>query len=233
MLRGALQTFVPWTAEEDAVLREVYEREGHKRVSERLPQRSLSSIFHRANRLGLKARRRWSKADDNQLRDLWDSGVCIHTIAKTLGRTQRTTYWRAQQLGLRLGCPDSFEYLTVAAERTGYCTTQLRPILRWAGVNLKVALARPTKARRRFHIVDPFDVDDALERWHGTEPLETAARRLGVRGHVLRRWLRAVGVEEPKDRPFRAHWRVRTADVERAVERLRASAPGDGERAAG
>jgi hypothetical protein len=221
ILQGATTGFEPWTEREDQVLHKVYESKGYKRACRALPHRTAGAVFHRAQRLGLKARRRWTSADDAQLRDLWESGIRLAAIAERLERTPITTYWRAQQLGLELGCPPGYEYLSHAAARTGYTATQLRPILRWAGVTIQVAHARPTKARHRRHVVEPEAVDDAIAAWHRTEPLESAARRLGVCGATLRRWLRAIGVvDEGRDR--KCHWRVRTEDVERAAAAWRA-----------
>jgi hypothetical protein len=216
ILQGAATGFQPWTEREDQALRDVYESQGYKSACAALPHRTTGAVFHRAQRLGLKARRRWTRADDAQLSDLWESGLRLAAIAAQLDRTPITTYWRAQKLGLALGCPPGFEYLSHAAERTGYDTSQLRPILRWAGVTIQVALARPTKAKRRMHIVDPESVDEAVAAWHQTEPLEAAARRLGMCAETLRRRLRAIGVTD-EGRPKKHHWRVRFEDVERAV----------------
>jgi transposase-like protein len=38
-----------------------------------------------------------------------------------------------------------------------------------------------------------MDVDDAVERWHQTETVESAARRLGLCGETLRRRLKSAG----------------------------------------
>lgn len=220
--KGATAGFKPWTVREDNALRAAYLAGGYKAAVRALPGRTAGSIFHRAQRKGLLVRRRWTRADDERLRTLWDLGVAIAWVARELGRTQATTYWRAQKLGLPLGCPDGFEYLSVAADRTGYDASQLRRVLRWAGVPIRVSLGRPTQAGRRFHIVDPLDVDDAIAAWHETETLHSAAQRFGVADETMRRWLAAIGVDD-NGREFRTHWRIKSVDVDRAVAARRAS----------
>lgn len=217
-IKGATAAFAAWTPVEDATLRAAYVRGGYKAALLALPSRSKASVLHRANRLGVQVRRRWTKADDAALGALWELGLPLATIARELKRSPCTTYWRAQKLGLSLGCPPGFEYLSAAAERTGYCTTQLRPILAWAGVKLRTSLGRPTGAHRRFHIVDPVEVDDALERWHATEPVQAAARRVGVSGDVLRRRLAMAGVQDRRTKK-KQHWRVRADEVACAIRK--------------
>lgn len=215
-IKGATAGFKAWTPADEAKLREAYARGGYKAACAVLPGRTAASVMHRANRLGVLVRRRWTKADDETLRTLWEIGLGIKEIAADLKRTACTTYVRAQKLGLPLGCPDGFEYLSAAAERAGYCTTQLRRILRWAKVTIRRSLGGPTEAARRFHIVDPLEVDDALARWHATEPVQAAARRLGLCGETLARRLRKVGVKDTRTKK-KQHWRVRGEDVQRAL----------------
>lgn len=215
--RGATAGFRAWTQLEDDALRVNFGRVSAIELATQLG-RSVGAVFHRANRLGLKARRRWTKADDRELRWLWESGeLGVTAIAKRLGRTPVTTYWRAQKLGLPLGVPEGFEYLTHAAERTGYARETLMRVLRWAGVTTHRAMARPTKgASHRMRFVDPYEVDEAIVRWHETETLESAARRLGACAETLRRRLSAQGINDEGRAP-KTHWRVRSVDAERAV----------------
>lgn len=135
-LRGALKDRKSWSADEDRVLRHAYADGGIEAAQAALPERSACAIYRRAERLGISRRRRWTEADDQRLRKFWDGELSLREIAKRLQRTEATTYWRAQKLGLPLGCPDGWEYLTHAAQRTGYATKQLRPILYWAIVEL-------------------------------------------------------------------------------------------------
>lgn len=209
----------PWSAAEIAFLREHYVKLGAHRSAEKLG-RSLASVMHKAGRIGLSTHRRWTADDDQELAALWGTMQLGH-IAKAIGRTKATTYWRARKLGLKCGATRGLEYLTAAAERTGYCTTQLRAILKCAGVKPLATASRPTKARRHYHMVDPFDVDEAVSRWLKTEPIESAARRHGIAGETLHRWLLEAGVPvrpvlaaSGREKP---HRRVESSVIDRVV----------------
>lgn len=205
-----------WTPAEDAILRARYQRDGAVAMARELG-RSMSSVNHRTQALRLYTHRRWTDIDDRRLRNLWGE-MPLRAVAKELGRSEITVYWRAYfRLKLPLGCPRGMEWLTAAAERTGFTTRSLRMILRWAGVKLRVTMARPKASGRRFHIVDPLDVTEAVERWLKTEPLRTAAKRRGIVAATLESWLREAGAELPEKPPGKTHWRVPTETIDAAV----------------
>lgn len=213
-----------WTPAEDALLRERYEGEGAYACADVL-RRDVKSVLKRAQRLSLRRRPRWTPREDKFLRDNWGD-VDLAGLAKSLGRSKLTIYWRAGKLGLPRGCPQGFEYLTAAAKRTGYEETQLRRILKWAGVELRRTLSRPdVGAASGYHCVVPFDVDTALAAWHKTETIEVAARRHGLSGGTLKRWLReAVAAGEPmppEPRKPRVQWRVLSETIDLVVRRRR------------
>jgi hypothetical protein len=219
--RGATAGMARWTADEDAVLRRSYIDGGIEAARAALPHRTQSSIYRRAERIGATRRKRWTSADDASLRNLWGTETDLSEIAERLGRTLLTIYWRAQKLGLTLGCPEGWEYMTHAARRTGYTTSQLRRILEAAGAEISEAMTRrsPRRGRRpmhRHHIVMPEVVDSAVSRWLETEPLETAARRRGLCSETLARRLRDAGIDKPKNMG-RRWWRVTDDEVERAL----------------
>lgn len=202
-----------WTPELDAILREHYVAKGAAFCANAIG-RSLTSIRKRAAKLRILRVRAWTHADDASLRVLWGS-LPIGALGRQLGRSAASVYWRAQHLGLELGCPQGFEYLSAAAARTGYTTGQLRRILRWAGVRIEPSFSRPgshARGRRRLHVVEPADVDEAVGRWHATEPLESAALRHGYTGSVLRRLLeQAAAAGDGRVPPMprkRVHWRI-------------------------
>jgi hypothetical protein len=223
---GAAAKYAPWTAAESAALRDSYLSGGIGAARAALPSRSVNAIWHRAQILNLGRRRRWTAADDTRLRKLWDGELSVREIAAHLGRTPVTTYWRARQLGLPCGCPPGWEYLSHAAQRTGYpCTSQLRRVLGAAGATVRRALSSPRVDARAKHgtwIVRPAEVDLAVADWHETEPVETAARRLGIAGETLAKRLVKLGFEKPKSGlPVRnkrkRHWRVRPEEVALAM----------------
>jgi hypothetical protein len=227
--RGAVSTYAEWTAADDATLREAYSTGGILAAREALPARGPSAIYHRAQRLKVVRRRRWTAQDDTRLRLLWDGGNTVEEVAESLGRTVITTYWRAQVLGLPLGVPDGWESISDAAKRTGYGTGQLRRILRHSGVTIRRALSAPGRPKRGKgkskkkirlrYIVFPGEVDVAMDTWHATEPAEAAAARLGISGETLRRRLVLAGVKRrrPPGPPTRHHWRVTAEEVAKAM----------------
>ncbi len=210
-----------WTPAEDEALRAAYSSGGIRAACAALPKRGEHAIYHRANRLGLSRRRRWTADELERLRAQWGL-ESLDAIARALGRTRLTVYWQAQRLGLPLGCDEDHEYLSAAAARCGYDTIQLRRILKWAGVPVLSAYSR--KRRGRTHLVDPYEVDDAVARWLRTETVEAAARRVGTTGCVLLKWLRKAGVEpqrapgwKPGTRENKRHMRVESAEVDRVI----------------
>jgi hypothetical protein len=179
----------PWTKAEVCLLRERYATEGAKAIALELG-RTWRSVTMRAKRLQLVHVRRWTWKDDDQLRIDWGIHPMEH-IAKTLNRTTYGVYCRAQALGLGVGCPQGFEYLSAASRRTGYAVSSLRRILSWAHVPIRRAYAKPDRPPSRCPnwIVEPIAVDDAVAEWHQTEPLDCAAERHGVAYTVLIRLL--------------------------------------------
>jgi hypothetical protein len=213
---SATEGWRPWSPAEDARLRAAL-AVGDAKSASAVLGRSLAAVFHRMRRLGIKKRRRWTRADESTLLLMW--GKPIGRIAKELDRTVITVYWRAQKLGLGLGCPNGYEYLSEAARRCGYCTGQLRRILSYARVPLRRAMTRRDSTRDT-HIVEPELVDRAVAKWLETEPLEAAARRHGMRGEQLERILRASGTALPPKPGRKRHWRVPSVKVDMAVASL-------------
>ena len=211
-----------WTPEEDAALREAYTGPGRAidRALAALPGRSATAIYQRTHQLGLARTPRWTKADEEVLRELWYEHTALATIARRLKRSKLGVIHHARQIGLELGCPKGWEYIGNAAERTGFHPGMLMKILRAAGVTPRRAISQPTRTSKGLYthkIVMPEDVDDAVALWMSTEPLHAAARRLGMTGPALERRLAAVGVVKPPELG-RRHWRVKAEDLERALE---------------
>lgn len=204
-----------WTADEDAILRARYETEGAAAMARALG-RPLTSIHHRTQRLKLYTHRKWTKADDNNLAMMWGE-LSLTWIARRLKRTRVATYYRARALGLGCGTPRGMEYVRNAADRAGFALDSLMLVLAWAGVTVRPAMSRPSDSRRRFHIVDPQDVDDAVARWMASETMDAAGKRLGFDGATIARWVERSG-RAPVPRPgARRHWRVPTEIIDQVV----------------
>jgi hypothetical protein len=104
--------------------------------------------------------------------------------------------------------------MTHAARRTGYTIPALRHILRWAGVPIRPAMSLPTPRPKRGRVVDSGDLDDALDRWIQTEPVESAACRIGACGETVKRRLAVIGIAMPGGR---RHLRVTADQVNHAL----------------
>jgi hypothetical protein len=210
-----------WSAADDAAIRAGYEKGEAPAIARQLG-RTLTSVYHRAQRLGIQTHRRWTKDDDRRLRNWWGE-FTVETIAKRLNRTAATTFWRATILDLPLGAPDGTEYLSHAAERTGYALASLRLILKRSGVEMKRTMSRPEKGtKRHFHCVEPLLVDAAIAAWLKTEPLEAAARARGLSSEALAKRLRGRDGVPPK--PTKIHWRIPTAVIDQALAADRTAA---------
>jgi hypothetical protein len=220
-----------WTPAEDAALRARCVSDGATACASDL-NRSRLAVQHRAKRLGIVRVRRWTQHDDARLTVLWGEHA-IPKIAARLDRTADAVYWRARELRLGLGCPRGAEYITRAAERTGYAVASLRLILRWAGVRIERATTRPDAVRRGTqarahltHVVDPYDVDAAVARWCATETLDAAADSRDMCSATLARLLREAAARgddrvPPKPHGFRKHWRIPSALADQLVAAYR------------
>lgn len=198
---GPLAGFVSWTSREESVLRKAYGGGGIAAARAALPSRSVSSIIHRARRLGVFRRRLWTEMDEARLRKLWGLELDLSEIAQRLGRTEITTYWRAAKMGLPLGCPPGWEYLNVSAKRVGYDAKTLRRILKASDVAIRLSLAAPKWGARpeRVHprlIVHSASVDAAVAQWLEEEPVGVLARRLGICRETLQRRMERVGMRK-------------------------------------
>lgn len=165
---------------------------------------------------------RWTEKDERMLGFLWESGLRLSAICERMGRTEYAIADRAYLLGLPMGCPPGYEYLTAAVRRVGLCNAiQLRRILDYYDVQIHICLsigARRKKNNRRWrrHFVDPELVDNAVKAWISSESVSSAARRRGVDRNTLRKFLIESGTPDP--RASRAkQWRVTDEQVEAAL----------------
>jgi hypothetical protein len=91
-----------WTTEEEAILRENYNKLGAKAVYEMLPHRTYMSIIHKAKDLGLSYDdpNRWTELEENLLRERYGNED-IHCLLEQLpGRKIQMVCTKAARMGL-------------------------------------------------------------------------------------------------------------------------------------
>lgn len=228
---GPFAGLAPWTPQDDAALRAAFAVGGGAAAQQALPARTLEAIYKRVRHLGVSRRAHWTAKQDALIRQLWTGEHSLEEIASRLGRSPAQTYWRAGKIGLPLGCPAGWERLWAASRRTGCSITQLRQILAADGATVRVTISRRESWRSHYrqHIVPIAQVDAAVAAWAEEEPVQVAARRLGINPQKLRRRLRAMGLASPA----RNHkWRVTEEQVATAAA-LTLPWRGRGARAAG
>lgn len=115
----------------------------------------------------------------------------------------------------RAPIPVGAEFLSDAAERTGYKPEQIAKIIAWHGAEVR----RWGNGRRRAR---PWalraDVDAAVAAWLDTETVQAAAQRRGIPPTTLRDWLAAAGHKRPARHQ---HWRLPSATIDAVVAERR------------
>jgi hypothetical protein len=221
-----------WTADEVSYLREHYTKDGGEACG-RAIGRTAKAVWVKAHALGICVEKWWTGADDERLRKLWGE-ISLRQIAETFGRAQTAIHQRAQKLGLGVGAPPGFEHITAAAKRTGFEVPTLRGILAWAadaGVTdkrrpverLPYSPRSPRAKQWRRHIVDSFDVDEAVAAWMETETMEEAGRARGVSPETVRLTLRRFGDGVSSNPGKKKHWRVQSRLIDDAFKRKAAT----------
>lgn len=218
-----------WTAQEDSFLEASHKKLSLTELGERLG-RTKMSVAKRCVVLGIGTRQRWTREEDHRLGFLWITTMPILAMSRRLKRSPQSICRRAKKLGLPSTMPDGYEFVTASARRTGFTTPTLLRILQWAEVPLHLARnhyagSRPSTARVRgpYHqrYVDPFDVDEAIERWHLTAPVEEIAHHHGLDGTTLRKRLAREGRLPRSESGKRTDLRVHEASVLDVIEQLK------------
>jgi len=215
-------------AEQNAFLQDHYSAHGAAWCADRLGL-TVRQVYRRQKSLGIYRKRRWTAQDDDTLRFLWGT-YSIRLISKRMERSETTVYWRAQKLGLGLGCPRGCVYLTQLARECGFDPATLRRILAWADVPIKRALTRPgaqprgrAGAGKITWFVNHADGLEAVEQWLASEYVATAADARGLGNCTLRRWLVQDGRATPPATK-REWWRVPTELIDEVVAAKRGAA---------
>jgi transposase len=204
-----------WTEEDLRELRELVEGRASWKmdwdaIRDRFPNRSKASIYKQMNLHGMTRSRAWTPAEDDLLLKSWNE-VGSRTMAKRLkGRTACGIYERARKLGLHGGTPQGMVSVRALSNdpRWGYDYYKSLKIFKAHDVVLHRFSYTSMASRPRGTLyVEEADARDAAEAWEkaiadqrvGKETPKEAAKRLGVRSHVLARWLTDGGLLPPLD----------------------------------
>lgn len=213
--------FIPWTPEEDEVLRACYtKRSGsYQRAQKALPHRSPHGISNRAHLLGLITYgSHWTLAEDNILRTEWGDTAKRTLREKLPGRTWNAIGIRAKRLGLPSQSQGA-TFIVAMSKRFGCGPAMLLKVLDLAGVQVrkiegvnselrdrgkfvgtgasrKARMAKlPPRTRKRgtWRRTDEEQAEMAWRAWCDLEVVNAAALRRGLIGETLYRWLYKSG----------------------------------------
>lgn len=206
----------PWSAADDEVVRARYAADGAAALARELG-RSLSSVRHRAIRLGVLKKPRWSEEDRRRLEHWWGE-FTVDQIAERLGRTAKAVFWQATIVqGLPASAQPGQEHLSAAAERTGFHIATFKRLVRWAKLKVSRPMSYPGAGQKQLRLcVDSFEVDEAVRAWNDSETVEAAARARGVTHHKIRLALSRMP-DVPKKPRGKRHWRIPTKIIDRAL----------------
>jgi hypothetical protein len=168
-----------WTPAEDAILIPAYKAGGVMAALAALPKRRKAQIDGRLKHLGIRRFPTWTARRNEELTRFWGN-VSLAVMAKHFEVSPTTVFRHAIRLGLG-ACPQGHEFLTTIAKRLGYDLPTFTRILRWAGVGVFLVYSNPNSPplKRPRHFVDTADAEAAVDRWHKTETVTAAAKRLG------------------------------------------------------
>ncbi|MFA6310630.1 MAG: hypothetical protein WCV99_13420 [Sterolibacterium sp.] len=203
--------FKHWTTTEDAIFREIYPQQGPQAVAQRLPNRTLASIYSRAASMGLKApavSRRWAPgkakwrttdAIDAEIRRTYQAPIGSGEVNDLARRVMRPRWWvckRATTLGLIT--PRFKEPPWTEAEDTrldaltarGHTTSVIARKMREAGFN-RTETACVVRMKR----IGIARGGDGTEAWSAT----ALAKLMGVDSStVSKRWIPLEGLPAKK-----------------------------------
>lgn len=180
-----------------------------KAVRARFPNRTKAAVYKKLYQHGMTLPMLWTRAEDDILRNSWNEVGNRSLVRRLKGRTFCAIYERARHLGLRAGTPQGMVSVKALSNdpRWGYDYYKTLKIMRTHGVFLhRYSYASLKTSARGTLYVEEADAREAAEAWEraiaaqrvGKESPKEAARRLGVRSHILAQWLTEEGLLGPR-----------------------------------
>lgn len=198
---GITSGWKPWTLAEERVLRQHYVDGGVEECLERLPHRSIASIYGRARHLGLKTqvkfteRKQWPNSEhiDNAIREVYQSTPTKGGVLALAGRLMRPRWWvskRARDLGLTV--PRFKEPEWCAAEEELLAINAHKSLCRIAHIFRRNGYTRTAVAigirRKRLQLGPRLNPDP------DRSPANHVAKLMGVDPKTVTRWIEMEGL---------------------------------------
>lgn len=178
-------------------------------IHARFPDRTKAAVYKKLYQHRMTLPMLWTRAEDDILRKSWNEVGNRSLVRRLKGRTFCAIYERARHLGLRAGTPQGMVSVKALSNdpRWGYDYYKTLKILRTHGVSLhRYSYASLKTSARGTLYVEEADAREAAEAWEraiaaqrvGKESPKEAARRLGVRSHIMAQWLTDEGLLGPR-----------------------------------
>lgn len=212
-----------------------------KSIHARFPDRTKAAVYKKMHQHRLTLPALWTRKEDEVLRNSWNEVGTRSLVKRLKGRTLCAIYERARHLGLRAGTPQGMTSVKALSKdpRWGYDYYKTLKMLRAHGVTLhRYSYASLKVSARGTLYVEEADAREAAEAWEraiavqrvGKESPKEAARRLGIRSHMMAEWLTNEGLLGPQckgvKRRFWAEPKVYDALVEKYRKRPKARPAG-------
>ena len=227
----------PWTAEEDALVRENYRERGPRWCASELPGRTISATRQRAAALGVCVLDLWTDEERAILRREWGEAGEKTLRGMLPGRTWCSIAQQAARM--ELGDPAQGKSpIEAAVVRTGLSRSLLLRVLEEEGVQVSHRPRRaPPKRRRkgrpagprsrsksgfRWLVVDMDRAIEAVEAWGkrtaSRMTCSEAADHCDVDKTTMRQALHLLAAVRPVEgMPARRGWSISTDDAEAAM----------------
>ena len=197
-----------WTKEEEEILQQHYPKLKSKRrpneviwqeLLAKLPGRSKFSCQVRASRLKASVKARWSSKEDMILQGIFSDTSARTIMAQLPGRSWEAILTRAKNLGLGDARWQGYLSMKATADRLGFSEQGMMRILEDMNVSLRIKAIDNKKGAKYQHKMIEWDTAvEAATEWLARETPRMAAKRMGLSGNLVARWVGQAGYTSPK-----------------------------------